>query len=283
MKNELQTKETNNLQTTTFNFYGDELIAIKDGSTGDVYTSINEVLRGIGFIDKDQIRKRRNKWIDDVVVSKGIVNINIPTSEGVSFLATPLNNQDTYCISQRKLPLALAKINITPRMKQLQPELSSRLELYQDKCADVLASVFVDKEQPDIHSVNTNNVLSDILKTLNHLTIEVNNIKSGINTNFLLSYNNNEPEPIHYAQWFEKLKPKYTLLKIKYNETKNSRIYSIIYNRMKIKDSSIDFDKLQQDYCNNYNVEKCYLQQAIFENHKTRKLYEKIMDEMLIR
>lgn len=283
MKNEFQTKETNNLQTTTFGFHGDELIAIKDESTGEIYTSINEVLRGIGFVDRVQIRKKRDKWINDIVISKGVRTFVIPVQEVVTKKDTTLVNKETYCISQRKLPLALAKINITPRMKQLQPELSSRLELYQDKCADVLASVFIDKEQPDIHSVNTDNILSDILTTLNHLTIEVNNIKSGINTNFLLSYNNNEPEPIHYAQWFEKLKPKYTLLKIKYNETRNSRIYTIIYNRMKIKDSSIDFDKLQNDYCNNHNVDKCYLQQAIFENYKTRKLYEKIIDEMLIR
>jgi hypothetical protein len=283
MKNELQTKETNNLQTTTFNFYGDELIAIKDGSTGDVYTSINEVLRGIGFTKNSQIQYQRDKWVDDRCISKGVVKFTIPFKKAVAKKDTPLNNQETYCINTRKLPIALAKINITKRLLRDYPNITERLEIYQDKCADVLASVFIDKQQPDIHSVNTNNILSDILTTLNHLTIEVNNIKSGINTNFLLSYNNNEPEPIHYAQWFEKLKPKYTLLKIKYNETKNSRIYSIIYNRMKIKDSSIDFDKLQNDYCNNHNVEKCYLQQAIFENYKTRKLYEKIIDEMLIR
>lgn len=33
---------------------------------------------------KDQIRKRRDKWIDDVVISKGISVFNIPTSEGVA-------------------------------------------------------------------------------------------------------------------------------------------------------------------------------------------------------
>ena len=56
---------TNNntaLQVTNFNFYGDELIALKDNTTGEIYTSINSVLRGIGFTDNDQIRKRRDKW-----------------------------------------------------------------------------------------------------------------------------------------------------------------------------------------------------------------------------
>ena len=61
-------------------------------------------------------------------------NFVIPTNKG---------NQDTYCISNHKLPLALAKITITHKMKKAQPELVSKLELYQDKCADVLASVFI--------------------------------------------------------------------------------------------------------------------------------------------
>ena len=62
---------TNNtaLQITDFNFYGDELIALKDNSTGEIYTSINSVLRGIGFTDKNQIRKRRDKWINDSIIS----------------------------------------------------------------------------------------------------------------------------------------------------------------------------------------------------------------------
>lgn len=72
------------LQVTNFNFYGDELIALKDNATGEIYTSINSVLRGIGFTDKNQIRKRRDKWINDIVISKGVVKFNIPTSEGVT-------------------------------------------------------------------------------------------------------------------------------------------------------------------------------------------------------
>ena len=44
------------LQVTDFNFYGDELIALKDNATGEIYTSINSVLRNIGFTE------RSNKW-----------------------------------------------------------------------------------------------------------------------------------------------------------------------------------------------------------------------------
>ena len=122
------------LQTTEFNFYGDDLIAIKDNATGEIYASINHILRNIGFEDR-QIKHIQKKWSEDIIVSKGVQNFVLPTQSG---------NQETNCISNRKLPIALTKINITPKMKHDQPKLASKLELYQDKCADVLAAVFID-------------------------------------------------------------------------------------------------------------------------------------------
>ena len=65
------------LQVIDFNFYGDNLIALRDNATGEVFTSINSVLKGIGFADKDQIRRRRDKWINDSVIAKGITIFNI--------------------------------------------------------------------------------------------------------------------------------------------------------------------------------------------------------------
>lgn len=112
--------------------------------------------------------KKRDKWINDSSVSKGIETFNIPTSGWSAKNDTPLNNQNVHCISQHKLPLALAKINITPKMKQNQPELASKLELYQDKCADVLASVFID------HKTTDQITMQPILDTLNTFTKTVN-------------------------------------------------------------------------------------------------------------
>lgn len=72
---------TTALQITNFDFYGDSLIAICDNATGEIYTAINSVLRGVGF-NKDQIRKRRDKWLNDVALLKGIEIYKIPTNEG---------------------------------------------------------------------------------------------------------------------------------------------------------------------------------------------------------
>ena len=65
------------LQVTNFDFYGDELIAVKDNATGEVYTSINLVLRGIGF-KNEQVRYQRGKWVKDKSISKGVLKFNIP-------------------------------------------------------------------------------------------------------------------------------------------------------------------------------------------------------------
>ena len=159
---------TNNtaLQVTNFNFYGDELIALKDNATGEIYTSINHVLKGIGFTDDEQIRRRRDKWIKDIVIGKGVTKFRHPSDGGY---------QETYCISQHKLPLALAKINITPKLKQNKPELASKLELYQDKCADVLASVFLYYKTTD-HIIMQ--PILDILNTFTKTVKECQNWKN---------------------------------------------------------------------------------------------------------
>lgn len=76
---------TNNntaLRVTDFNFYGDELIALKDNVTGEIYTSINSVLRDIGFNKDSQIQYQRDKWIKDKSISKGVVKFPIPTQSG---------------------------------------------------------------------------------------------------------------------------------------------------------------------------------------------------------
>lgn len=53
-------------------------------------------------------------------------------------------------------------------MKQKQPELASKLELYQDKCADVLASIFID------HKTTDQIILQPIVDNLNTFTKAVN-------------------------------------------------------------------------------------------------------------
>ncbi len=265
------------LQVTDFNFYGDNLIALKDNATGEIYTAINSVLKGIGFIDKDQIRKRRDKWINDPVVSKGISTFNIPTSEGVTKKDTPMNNQVVYCISQHKLPIALAKINITPKMKQTQPELASKLELYQDKCADVLASVFIDhKTVSDMNMQPITETLNTITNTLTTLTQTIASMQQEIN--FL-----KKPQQLpkkKWSYWSTKMFPKYQLL-TDYFQISYKELYKNLYNEMKNTYPDIDLNQEIDDYCYENYLESCYTLDVIEHNKTLRKLFESIIDNLL--
>lgn len=127
----------NNLVTKNVPFCGAELLAVQD-EFGKIYAGINSILRELGF-DENQVRYRRDKWMSDKVISKGVRKFLHPSING--------GNQETYCIDIKKLPLALAKLDITPKMEKDMSWLSGRLEEYQESCADVLADAFLETEK----------------------------------------------------------------------------------------------------------------------------------------
>ena len=272
---------TNNtaLQVTNFNFYGDDLIALKDNATGEIYTSINSIFRGIGFTDKDQIRKRRDKWINDIVISKGVVKFNIPTQGVVAKNDTTLfDEKDTYCISQHKLPLALAKITITPKMKKTQSELVSKLELYQDKCADVLASVFLD------HKTTDQITMQPILDTLNTFTKTVNDTLLSLNERMSKLEESQEqvkkslPKK-RFSYWNSKMFPKYQLLMdcFEIPTGKNGILYKEFHNTY----PDIEINQIVDDYCYDNGLESCFTLDAIEHDKTVRKLFESMVEGLL--
>lgn len=190
---------------------------------------------------------------------------------------TPMNNQVVYCISQHKLPIALAKINITPKMKQTQPELASKLELYQDKCADVLASVFIDhKTVSDINMQPITETLNTITNTLTTLTQTIASMQQEIN--FL-----KKPQQLpkkKWSYWSTKMFPKYQLL-TDYFQISYKELYKNLYNEMKNTYPNIDLNQEIDDYCYENHLESCYTLDVIEHNKTLRKLFESIVDNLL--
>lgn len=267
------------LQTSTFDFYGDELIALKDNSTGEIYTAINSVFKGIGFTDKNQIRKRRDKWINDIVISKGIMKFNIPTQEVVSKNGTTLfDEKETFCISQRKLPLALAKINITPTMKRNQPELVSKLELYQDKCADVLASVFIDNQSTSILDMKllVETISLTITTALQPINERLYQLEYSQKNRYLL-------ENKYPSAWYKKIAHKYKML-MEYFDCTRSELYSSIYKELE-DTYDIDINQIHEDYCyeNHLLKNECYAMDAIEHNKQLRDALTLLVDSSLIK
>ena len=277
------TSQTTALQVTDFNFYGDDLIAIKDNATGEIYTAINSVLRGIGFTDR-QTKHIHKKWNKDIVISKGVQNFVLPDKNGI--------NQDTLCISIRKLPLALAKINITPSMKKNQPELASRLELYQDKCADVLASVFIDHKTPD--EISIQQYVQPIIDTLNTFTKTVNDTLQSMNDRILKleESQNSSKHPQQPAQnpqlpkkrfsyWTSKMFPKYQLLMDYFGISQYKNLYKQLYWELENTYPEIELNQIIDDYCYENHLDSCFTLDAIEHDKTARKLFENIVDNLL--
>lgn len=210
---------------------------------------------------------------EDIIVSKGVQNFVLPSKNG---------NQETKCISDRKLPIALTKISITPKMKQSQPELASKLELYQDKCADVLASVFLDHKKAD------QTTMQPILDTLNAFTKTVND--SLLSLNERMSRLEETQEQVRkslpkkrFSYWKSKMFPKYQLL-MDYFEIptgKNGILYKELYKEFHNTYPDIEINQIVDDYCYDNGLDSCFTLDAIEHDKVVRKLFESMVDGLL--
>lgn len=255
------------LQVTNFDFYGDSLIAIRDNATGEVYTVINYVLRGIGFTEL-QIKHLRKKWSKDSIVADGVQNF--VTHDDLGRL------QDTNCISMRKLPLALAKINITPKMKREQPELASKLELYQDKCADVLASVFIDNSS--VSAIN----LQPLIDTITTLSSSIMTMQQDIISIKLAQENLQKQIPKkRFSFLTTKMFPKYQLLMDYFSIRENKDLYKELYKEFHNMYPDIELNQVIDDYCYENKLDNCYTLDAIEHDKSVRILFEAMVDGLL--
>jgi hypothetical protein len=111
------------------NFNGDEIMTIK-GINGKVHAGIKWICIGLGFND-DQAKYQIRKAQDDLVVSKGVSKITLPTNGGL---------QEVLMIELDYLPIWLAKINANIITDD---EVQEKLVSYQLRAKDVLAAAFI--------------------------------------------------------------------------------------------------------------------------------------------
>ncbi|WP_010305298.1 phage antirepressor N-terminal domain-containing protein [Kurthia senegalensis] len=125
------------IEQQTVSFAGTELLAAKS-TNGKIYVAVKWVSEGVG-LSEGQYQNQTRKIQGDLVLFKGIANLQLPTKGGL---------QDVLCIELDFLPLWLAKINITPKMQEETPWVANRLIEYQLKAKDVLAEAFLQKQKP---------------------------------------------------------------------------------------------------------------------------------------
>ena len=159
-----QIKDRSKLEVKEVDFVGDGLIAVKNKENGKIYAGVSLVCKGIGFTKDQKDRQVKNVQSDEVL-KLGCVKFDAGVID---------RNNEVLAIELDYLPLWLAKISLTPKMKKDQPEVVKKLVNYQLKAKDVLAEAFVHKESKP---TCIEDVLISSLQEMKAMRQEINSVK----------------------------------------------------------------------------------------------------------
>lgn len=159
IKNELV--KLNGMEILEQDFCNDNIMTVRLKDNGKIYVGVTWVTSALGFNKNAHDRQVKNIK-SDIVLSKGASNLTLPTKGG---------NQKTLCIELDYLPLWLAKISITPNMKNENPEVVDKLIQYQLKAKDILAQAFLGRQkewnlQREVGKVDRSRMTSSISKNI---------------------------------------------------------------------------------------------------------------------
>lgn len=165
-------------------------------------------------------------------------------------------------------------------MKQTQPVLASKLELYQDKCADVLASVFIDnKSTYQINNEMLSNMIAQAITTsmtsvLQPLCDDIQSLKEQQQ-----SMQKQLPKK-RFSSWTSKMFPKYQLL-MDYFDIGRKELYHNLYIELQNTYPDIDLSQEQDDYCFENGLDSCFTLDVIEHNRNLRMLFTSVVDNLL--
>ena len=126
----------NDLVVKKVDLCGDAVMAAQD-KDGQVWAGVRWLCEGLG-LSRGQMNNESAKIKEDVVLGEGARNLVLPTRGG---------KQEVLCLRHDFVPLWIAKITVTPSMKENNPELVDKLVQYQLKAKDILAEAFLPKKK----------------------------------------------------------------------------------------------------------------------------------------
>lgn len=124
----------NGLAVKDVQFNGATLRAAQDAEN-IIWVGVRWICEGLGLSDGQMKNERKKIQTDEVL------------SQGTKFHPLGSGNSDSevLCLKLDFLPLWLAKIHVTPKMRRDNPTLAGNLTDYQLKAKDVLADAFLNK------------------------------------------------------------------------------------------------------------------------------------------
>lgn len=134
------------VETKEIPFYDDTLLGVKD-EDGKVWLAVRNTCIQLGLTE-DQAR-RQIKNVQNSLLFKG----NCVKFDTVQIEGTRHVKREVICIQEKFVPMWLAQISLTPKMKKENPEAVSKLLRYQLEAADVLHTAFykTDRQKELLH------------------------------------------------------------------------------------------------------------------------------------
>ena len=283
------------LAVKNVDFYGDNLLAAQDKS-GKIWAGVKWMCQGIGLTD-DQMKHERKKIQSDLVLKQGGSNLTLPTNSGI---------QSVLCLYLDYVPLWLAKISITPKMKQDSPKVVEKLINYQLKVKDVLAKAFIPQYQKSNGIPNEYKTYID-QRVLQCLTAYIEPLHKDFQTGLNSIYNAfvsvqkalpavNNYLPVNQTRAKEIVSNKTTdsvlnwkhqiysqadrVLKLYPTMTKNQHVLRAVYTIMR-NQYGIVFEEEKREYKEKYKIERHIPTiDIIADNAKLKSLFESILNDM---
>lgn len=125
----------NDLVIKNVNLFGDTVVAAKD-EKGDIWAGVSYICNGIG-LSKAQKDSQVEKVQKDLLLQQGCRKFPVGVFDP---------NNEVVALKLDFVPLWLAKITITPTMRENNAELVEKLIEYQLKAKDVLAEAFLPQQ-----------------------------------------------------------------------------------------------------------------------------------------
>ena len=134
------------VETKEIPFYDDTLLGVKD-EDGKVWLGVKHACKNIGLTDEQARRQIRNVRDSELFKSNCGIFATVQNEGGRQV------KRDVVCLYEKFVPMWLAQISLTPKMRQESPEAVSKLLKYQLEAADVLHTAFykTDRQKELLH------------------------------------------------------------------------------------------------------------------------------------
>lgn len=158
--------------------FGDTIVAAQDND-GQIWAGVKWICDALGLSD-GQGKSERKKLQEDLALRQGTKFH--PLGRGNA-------NKEVLCLRYDYVPLWVAKIAVTPSMKESNPELVNKLVQYQLKAKDVLAAAFLNKKNnvPSTTSAQIHLLAqgyAELEEKVDHVEGRVDNLENTMNIDY---------------------------------------------------------------------------------------------------